>query len=487
MSSNKTVIAVDGPSVVVPGAIEAARQTGAKILLVGNEATLDGELNRLSPSGVDLEIVHAPEVAGMDEKPSDILRRKKNASIQVACRLVRDGAAQGVVSAGHSGASVACGMFIMGRIPGVERPALASLLPTEKEPVVLLDVGATVDCKPYNIFQFGLMGDAFARDILNKESPRVGLLSIGEEEGKGNSQVKEAYELFKMAQNLNFSGNIEGRDLFTGEMDVAVCDGFVGNVALKLSEGLGLSLSRDINLDDLFKPCYGAVILELLDASAGEFLGSTTVDYVINVNGENIVLFEDGYFVDKAVKRYRVPSIKNGMNIILAKVPVGKRTSLEACFLTGDFDVIYNGCTSILAAPSSKIPFGDITRFGMPFYGGNITYKTQLDIDAECDIRINAALYRGALIKVLVDGSEAGKIAFAPYELTVEKLKPGKHTVEYILYGNRVNTFGSLHNCGKNSWVGPDHWYSKGDEWSYEYNLKPVGILKSPVIKVIKR
>ena len=262
MSSNKTVIAVDamggdlGPSVVVPGAIEAARQTGAKILLVGNEATLDGELNRLSPSGVDLEIVHAPEVAGMDEKPSDILRRKKNASIQVACRLVRD-------SAGHSGASVACGMFIMGRIPGVERPALASLLPTEKEPVVLLDVGATVDCKPYNIFQFGLMGDAFARDILNKESPRVGLLSIGEEEGKGNSQVKEAYELFKMAQNLNFSGNIEGRDLFTGEMDVAVCDGFVGNVALKLSEGLGLSLSRVLKrelLNSGFLPKLGSLL-----------------------------------------------------------------------------------------------------------------------------------------------------------------------------------------------------------------------------------
>lgn len=250
MSSNKTVIAVDamggdlGPSVVLPGAIEAARQTGAKILLVGNEAILDGELSKLAPSGVDLEIVHAPEVAGMDEKPSDILRRKKNASIQVACRLVRDGAANGVVSAGHSGASVACGMFIMGRIPGVERPALASLLPTEKEPVVLLDVGATVDCKPYNIFQFGLMGNAFARDILNKETPRVGLLSIGEEEGKGNTQVKEAYELFKMAQNLNFTGNIEGRDLFIGDVDVAVCDGFVGNVALKLSEGLGMSLSR---------------------------------------------------------------------------------------------------------------------------------------------------------------------------------------------------------------------------------------------------
>ena len=269
MSSNKTVIAVDamggdlGPSVVVPGAIEAARQTGAKILLVGNEATLDGELNRLSPSGVDLEIVHPPEVAGMDEKPSDILRRKKNASIQVACRLVRDGAAQGVVSAGHSGASVACGMFIMGRLPGVERPALAALLPTEKNPVVVLDAGANVDCRPYHLFQFGLMGDAFARDLLGYAAPRVSLLSIGEEEGKGNSQVKEAYELFKMAQNLNFSGNIEGRDLFTGEMDVAVCDGFVGNVALKLSEGLGLSLSRVLKrelLNSGFLPKLGSLL-----------------------------------------------------------------------------------------------------------------------------------------------------------------------------------------------------------------------------------
>lgn len=282
MSSNKTVIAVDamggdlGPSVVVPGAIEAARQTGAKILLVGNEATLGGELNRLSPSGVDLEIVHAPEVAGMDEKPSDILRRKKNASIQVACRLVRDGAAQGVVSAGHSGASVACGMFIMGRIPGVERPALASLLPTEKEPVVLLDVGATVDCKPYNIFQFGLMGDAFARDILNKESPRVGLLSIGEEEGKGNSQVKEAYELLKLAQNLNFVGNAEGRDIFTGDIDVVVCDGFVGNVVVKMSEGLASALVRMLKrlFTSGFLPALGGMLAK------GAFKKfATTIDY----------------------------------------------------------------------------------------------------------------------------------------------------------------------------------------------------------------
>lgn len=157
---------------------------------------------------------------------------------------MRDGRADGVVSAGHSGASVACGMFIMGRVAGVERPALASILPTEKAPVVLLDVGATVDCKPYHLFQFGLMGHALARDLLGRETPRIGLVSIGEEEGKGNCQVKEAYDLLKMATQIHFAGNIEGRDLFTGNVDVAVCDGFVGNVALKLSEGLSMSLSR---------------------------------------------------------------------------------------------------------------------------------------------------------------------------------------------------------------------------------------------------
>ncbi|MEG6505778.1 phosphate acyltransferase PlsX [Nitratidesulfovibrio sp. 1201_IL3209] len=249
--NNATVIAVDamggdfGPSVVVPGAIEAARDKGVALLLVGDQAKVRAELARLPLDGVAYDIVHASEVAGMDEKPSDILRRRKDASIQVACRLVRDGQAHGIVSAGHSGATVACGMFIMGRVPGVDRPALASIMPTEKNPIVLLDVGANVDCKPHHLFQFGLMADAFARDLLECDSPRIGLLSIGEEEGKGNTQVKEAYELFKLAQNgINFVGNVEGRDIFSGDVDVVVCDGFVGNVALKLSEGLSMSLGR---------------------------------------------------------------------------------------------------------------------------------------------------------------------------------------------------------------------------------------------------
>ena len=242
MPERVPVIAVDvmggdfGPSVGVPGAVDAARRDGVKILLVGRSDAIVAELEKIDTSGVDVEIVHAEDVAEMNEKPSDILRRKKNASIQVACRLVKDGIADGVVSPGHSGAAVACGMFIMGRIPGVERPALASIMPTEKAPMVLLDVGANVDCKPHHLLQFGLMANAFAKDLLDCAKPRVGLLSIGEEEGKGNTLVKETYELFKHVKNLHFVGNVEGRDIFTGEVDVIVCDGFVGNVALKLSE-----------------------------------------------------------------------------------------------------------------------------------------------------------------------------------------------------------------------------------------------------------
>lgn len=250
MAERAPVIAVDamggdfGPPVVVPGAIDAARAANFTVLLVGREELIAAELAKLDLSGVSVEIVHAEDVAEMDEKPSDILRRKKNASIQVACRLVRDGHADGVVSPGHSGATVACGMFIMGRIAGVERPALASVMPTEKSPMVLLDVGANVDCKPHHLLQFGLMANEFAKDMLEVQSPRLGLLSIGEEEGKGNTLVKETYELLKLVKDLNFVGNVEGRDIFTGEVDVIVCDGFVGNVALKLSEGLASSLSR---------------------------------------------------------------------------------------------------------------------------------------------------------------------------------------------------------------------------------------------------
>jgi glycerol-3-phosphate acyltransferase PlsX len=246
----RPILAIDamggdfGPSVIVPGAIQAARDLRVKVLLVGDTPQVEAELVKLALGKAEYEIVHASETVHMHEKPSDILRRKKNSSIQVACRLVKEGAANGVISAGHSGATVACGIFTIGRIPGVERPALAAFLPTEKNPLVVIDAGANVDCRPYHLFQFGLMGDAFARDIFGYPSPRVALLSIGEEEGKGNSQVKEAYELYKMAEHVNFVGNAEGRDIFSGDMDVVVCDGFVGNIIVKMSEGVAFSLMR---------------------------------------------------------------------------------------------------------------------------------------------------------------------------------------------------------------------------------------------------
>lgn len=233
-----------GPSVIVQGAVDAAMEAGVNVTLVGDEGRVTEELRKLSFNEELVGVVHASEIAEMNEKPSDILRRKKDASIQIASRLVKEGKAHGLVSAGNSGATVACGIFILGRIPGVDRPALASVIPTEKAPCVVVDVGANVDCKPHNLLQFGLMGSAFSKGILGVENPRIGLLSIGEEEGKGNSLVKEAYELFKMAGNIGFVGNAEGRDLFTGNFDVIVCDGFVGNVVLKLSEGLGASFAH---------------------------------------------------------------------------------------------------------------------------------------------------------------------------------------------------------------------------------------------------
>ncbi|MBQ3171890.1 MAG: phosphate acyltransferase PlsX [Mailhella sp.] len=251
MSSNRARLAVDamggdfGPSVVVPGALQGARETGAKVLLVGIEEEIRKQIAELKAEdgeGELFEVVNATQIIEMTDKPSEVVRGKRDSSMHVACKLVRQGEADAFISAGNSGVAYACGMFIIGRIPGVERPALASLMPTEKSPMLLLDVGANAECRPHHLFQFAVMGSTFVKDILGYEEPRVALLSNGEEEGKGNPLVKDSYELLKQASHLNFVGNAEGSDLFTGDVDVVVCDGFVGNVALKLSEGLARSI-----------------------------------------------------------------------------------------------------------------------------------------------------------------------------------------------------------------------------------------------------
>jgi glycerol-3-phosphate acyltransferase PlsX len=227
------------PKSEVEGAIKAASSLPIRVLLVGREDVIRRELD-LHPDAADLaiEIVPASEVITMEEAAAKSVRAKKDSSIRVACRLVRDGKAHGVVSAGNTGAAMATSKLVQGMIRGVDRPALASAFPSVKgTPVVLLDVGANVDSTPEMLAQFAIMGDVYSRIIFRNARPRVGILSIGEEEHKGNELTRAATPLLK-ALPLNFIGNVEGRDIYSSKADVIVCDGFTGNVALKASEGL---------------------------------------------------------------------------------------------------------------------------------------------------------------------------------------------------------------------------------------------------------
>jgi len=226
-----------GPAVVVEGAVEAVREFGASVVLVGDTAAIERELDRLGSSGGGVEVRHASQVVGMGESPSQALRRKRDSSLRIAAELVRDGEASAFISAGNTGAAMAVAMFVVGVLRGVDRPAIAAVLPNLKRFTVLLDAGANIDPKPWHMFQFAVMGHVYARDILGIERPRVGLLSVGEEEGKGNELTREAYEQLKDS-SLNFLGNVEGRDIYNGACDVVVTDGFTGNVALKISESL---------------------------------------------------------------------------------------------------------------------------------------------------------------------------------------------------------------------------------------------------------
>jgi phosphate acyltransferase len=243
-----SVIALDAmgsdraPKPEIEGALQAARQYGVRVLLVGPEALIRPELDRHhSASRLAIEIVNASEYITMEDKV-EAIRAKRDSSMRVGLRLVREGQAAGFVTAGNTGAAMATAKIVLGAVPGVDRPALAAVFPTAPGPVaMLLDVGANVDCKPHNLEQFAVMGDIYFRAMFGRRSgtprPRVGLLSIGEEETKGNELTREAFQLMKQLP-LNFVGNVEGRDLYNGHVDVIVADGFVGNVALKISEGV---------------------------------------------------------------------------------------------------------------------------------------------------------------------------------------------------------------------------------------------------------
>ena len=236
-----------GVSVTVPAALATLKhQTALKLILVGQREAVETELGRhRATSGDRIAIHHASEIVGMDEPPAQALRSKKDSSMRVAINLVKEGAAQAAVSAGNTGALMATARFVLKTLPGIDRPAIVTTLPTMHDHVHVLDLGANVDCTPEQLLQFAIMGSILVAAVEDNPRPRVGLLNVGEEDIKGNDIVKKTHELLR-ASPLNYAGFVEGDEIYTGDMDVIVCDGFVGNIMLKTSEGLARMITHFI-------------------------------------------------------------------------------------------------------------------------------------------------------------------------------------------------------------------------------------------------
>ena len=249
----KISIAVDAmggdfaPAAIIEGAGEVLDHYGDRyhLFLVGDQGKVEDELRRIGKFGDKrLEVIPSTQVVEMDEHPVSAVRRKRDSSINVAADLVRKKRASALFSAGNTGAAVASAYFKWSMLPGIERPGIAAIFPTEKSRFLLLDAGANVDCTPVNLLHYGLMGNIYSAVVMHKKSPRVGILCNGTEDGKGNRLTQAAFKLFQEAKGMNFIGNVEGHDLFTDKVDVVVCDGFVGNVMLKSCEQLAVSMGR---------------------------------------------------------------------------------------------------------------------------------------------------------------------------------------------------------------------------------------------------
>lgn len=291
------------PAPIVEGAVQAAAELKVEIILVGDQALIEKELGRYSTKGLSLSVIHAPQRVEMGESPSQVIRRKRHSSIWMATELVKQGRAEAIISAGNTGATMATALFILGPLQGIDRPAIAALLPTLTGNSIMLDVGATVDCKPIHLLQFAVMGHEYAKRIFGKSSPKIGLLSIGEEDTKGNELTKETFKLLK-SSSLNFIGNVEGSDVYAGHADVVVCDGFIGNVALKISEGLAEAISKLLKRDIATAP-LGKLGYFFLKSPFKQF--RRRVDYaeyggapLLGVNG--ICIISHGRSSAKAIK-----------------------------------------------------------------------------------------------------------------------------------------------------------------------------------------
>ena len=292
------------PEAVVEGAVMAASEYNTEIILTGLSETVQAILDRLDPvHKLPVQVVHADEVVEMHDLPGKVLRSKRKSSMKIGLDLLKEGTASAFVSAGNTGAVLAYSTVILRPLKGVDRPAIAIQLPTLKGNAILLDAGANVDCKTSQLFQFGIMGHVFAEYILGKENPRVGLLSIGEEDGKGNEIVKEVFQMLK-ASHINFIGNIEGKEVYRGNADVIVCDGFTGNIALKISESLAEMIGT--NLKRMFQNNWASKLgYLLLKPQLDQF--KKKVDYsetggapLLGVNG--VVIIAHGNSSPKAIK-----------------------------------------------------------------------------------------------------------------------------------------------------------------------------------------
>lgn len=281
------------PAVTVEGAIETlSYYDDIDIILVGDEASLKAELKSKKYSPSKISIKHASQVVGMDESPSVAIRKKKDSSIRKAIELVKQGEADAMISAGNSGVVMGTALLLLKTSRYVDRPAIATIMPTYKAPFVLIDAGANLYCKPENLLQFALMGSTYCEVILGREKPKVGLISTGEEDSKGNELIKDTFKLLKSA-DLNFIGNIDGKDIFSGKTDVVVCDGFTGNVILKTSEGLADAIIKMLKRE-VARLTAGRIAYLLMKPALRNFKKKTDYDEyggapLLGINGTCII------------------------------------------------------------------------------------------------------------------------------------------------------------------------------------------------------
>lgn len=331
------------PGVVIDGTLAAVKEYGAEVILVGDEAKINPLLKKAGYAGSQISVVHTPETIEMSESAATSVRRKRKSSIVVGVNLVKEGKAGAFFSAGNTGAVVCAATLGLGLIPGVERPGIAIVTPTLKGISLIIDVGANIDPKPTQLLQYAIMADVYCRTILNKTNPSIGLLNIGEEEAKGTEFVRQTHELLQKS-NLNFIGNVEGKDFFSGKTDIIVCDGFVGNVALKVSESAAGAMQVFLKRHLLSNP-LGKIGLLFLLPSLKRF--KKELDYA--EYGGAPLLGVDGVAII-GHGRSNVKAIKNAIRV--AKEEIERRFNEKIVEAIGERQSLLDR----QAGPSSTVP-----------------------------------------------------------------------------------------------------------------------------------